>query len=51
MKNTNVRESPIARDILFITDAESRVKRRVPKLVFECYMRQLHNDIIASQDY
>ena len=51
MKNTNVREYPIARDILFITDAESRVKRRVPKLVFERSMRQLHNYIIASQDY
>ena len=50
IKNSNVRESPIARDTLLITDAESRVKRRVPKLLLECYMRQLHNEIIASLD-
>ena len=39
MKNSNVRESPIARDTLLITDAESEVKRRVPKLILECSMR------------
>ena len=33
MKKSNVRESPIARDTLLITDAESGVKRRVPKLL------------------
>ena len=43
-------ESPIARDTLIITYAESRVKRRVPKLLLECSIRQLHNDIIASPD-
>ena len=31
MKNPNVHESPTSRDTLFITDAESGVKRRVPK--------------------
>ena len=51
MKNSNVLESPIARDTLLITDAESRVKRRVPKLLLECSMRQLHNELIASPDY
>ena len=51
MKNSNVCESPIARDNLLITDAESRVKRRVPKLLLECSMRQLHNELIASPDY
>ena len=45
-----MRESPIARDTLLITDTESRVKRRVPKLLLECSMRQLHNEIIASPD-
>ena len=50
MKNSNVREDPIARDTLLITDAESGVKRRVPKLLLECSMRQFHNEIIASPD-
>ena len=51
MKNSNVCESPIARDTLLITDAESGAKRRVPKLLLKCSMQQLHNDRIASQDY
>ena len=50
MKNSNVCESPIAHDDLLITDAESGVKRRVPKILLECFMQQLHNDIIASPD-
>ena len=33
MKISNVRESPIASDTLIITDEESIVKRRVPKLL------------------
>ena len=45
-----MRESPIARDNILITDAESGVKRRVPKILLECFMQQLHNDIIASPD-
>ena len=43
-------ESPIARDTLLITYGESRVKRRVLKLLLECSMRQLHNELIASPD-
>ena len=43
-----MRESPIKRDTLSITDAESGVKWRVPKLLLECSIRQLHNEIIAS---
>ena len=50
MKNSNVRESTISRDTLIINDAESGVKRRVPKLLLECSMRQLHNEFIASPD-
>ena len=50
MKNSNVRESPIARDTLLITDAEYGVKRRVPKFLLEFSMRQLHNYIITSSD-
>ena len=50
MKNSNVREYPIARDTLLIIDAESGVKWRVPKLLLECYMPQLHNKLIASPD-
>ena len=38
MKDSNVRESPISRDTLLITDVESGVKRRVPKLLLECSM-------------
>ena len=51
MKNSDARESPIARDTLLITDVESGVKRRVPKLLMEGSMRQLHNEIIDSPDY
>ena len=43
-------EPPIARDTLIITDAESVVKWRVPKILLEYFMRQLQNDIIASID-
>ena len=46
-----MRESPIARDTLLITDAESGVKQRVPKLLLGCSMRQLHNELNASPDY
>ena len=45
-----MRESPIARDNLLITDAEYGVKLRVPKLSLECPMQQFHNDLIASPD-
>ena len=47
MKNSNVREYPVARDSLRITDAGSGVKRRVPKLLLQCSMRQLQNELIA----
>ena len=50
MKNSNVRESPIARDTLIITNAEYGVKRRVTKLLLECSIQQLHNELIASPD-
>ena len=42
-----MRESIIAHDT---TDAEYGVKQRVPKLLLECFMWNLHNDIIASPD-
>ena len=51
MKNSNVSESPVSRDTLLITDAESRVKRRLPKLLLEFPTRQLQNEIIDSPDY
>ena len=50
MKNSNVRQSPITRDTLLIADADTKVKRRVPKLLLECSMRQLHNELIDSLD-
>ena len=50
MKNSNVRQSPITRDTLLIAEADTKVKRRVPKLLLECSMRQLHNELIASPD-
>ena len=50
MKNSNVRQSPITRDTLLIADADNKVKRRVPKLLLECSMRQLHNELISSKD-
>ena len=50
MKNPNICESPIARDTLLVTDVESIVKLRVPKLLSECSMRQLQNELIYSPD-
>ena len=50
MKNSNVRQSPITRDTLLIADADTKEKRRVPKLLHEFSMRQLHNELIASPD-
>ena len=47
-KNSNVCQSPITRDTLLIADADTKVKRRVPKLLLECSMLQLHNELIAS---
>ena len=50
MKNSNVCESPIARDNLIFIYEEYRVKRRVPKILMECSMQQFHNELIASPD-
>ena len=50
MKYSNVRKSPITRDTLLIADADTKVKHRVPKLLLECSMQQLHNELIASPD-
>ena len=50
MKNSHVRQYPITCDTLLIADAYSKKKRRVPKLLLECSMRQLHNELIASPD-
>ena len=50
-KNSNVCQSPITRDTLLIADAYTKVKRMVPKLLLECSMLQLHNELIASPDY
>ena len=50
MKNSSVRQSPITCDTLLIADADSEVKHRVPKLLLECSMQQLHNELIASPD-
>ena len=50
MKNSNVRQSPITRDTLLIADKDTKLKCRVPKLLLECSMRQLHNELIASPD-
>ena len=50
MKNSNVREYPITCDNLLITDTEYGVKWIVMKLLPECSMRQLHNELIASPD-
>ena len=49
-KNSNVRQSPITRDTLLIADADTKAKRRVTKLLLECSLRQLHNELIASPD-
>ena len=46
-----MRQSPTTRDTLLIADADTKVKRTVPKLLLECSMRQLHNELIASPYY
>ena len=51
MKNPNVFEYPIARDTLLITDVESGVKQKVLKLLLECSVQQLHNELIDSTDH
>ena len=43
-------QSPITHDTLLIADADTKVKRRAPKLLLERSMRQLHNELIASPD-
>ena len=45
-----MRESQIVCDTLLIIDAGYKVKRKVPKLLLECSMRQLHNELIVSPD-
>ena len=50
IKNSNVGESSIARDTLIITDEEYGVKQRVQKLLLECPMLKLHNELIYSPD-
>ena len=45
-----MRQSPITRDTLLIADADTKVKHRVPKLLLECSMQQLENELIASHD-
>ena len=50
MKNSNVLQSPINRDTLLIVYEDTKVKHRVLKLLLECSMRQLHNELIASPD-
>ena len=50
IKKSNVREYPITRDTLLIIDTESVVRRRVLKLLLECPMQQLHNELISSPD-
>ena len=39
MKNSNLHESPIARDTLLITDKKYGVKWRVPKVLLEFFMQ------------
>ena len=50
MKFFNVGQPPITHDTLLISDTDTKVKRRVPKPLLECSMRQFHNELIASPD-
>jgi hypothetical protein len=47
LRNSNIRESPIVRDTLLVDDDGDGVKTRVPKLLLECSVRELHNELIA----
>ena len=44
------KDAPMIRDTLLITDADTKVKRRVPKYLLGCSMRRLHNELIASPE-
>ena len=48
LRNSNVRESPIARDSLLIDEDGEGIKTRVPKLLLECSVRELHNELISA---
>eukprot|EP00978_Attheya_sp_CCMP212_P028013 scaffold95513_cov35-Attheya_sp.AAC.1 len=43
----NIRESPIVRNTLLIDEDGNGVKTRVPKLLLECSVRELHNELIS----
>ena len=45
-----MRQSPIIRDTLLIAGSDTKVKRRVTKLLLECSMQQLYNELIISPD-
>ena len=47
LHNSNVRESPIVRDTLLIDKHGNCVWTRVTKLLLECYVRKLHNELIS----
>eukprot|EP00978_Attheya_sp_CCMP212_P035056 scaffold150474_cov61-Attheya_sp.AAC.1 len=47
LRNGNVRESPIVRDTLLIDEHGNGVRTRVPKLLLECSVRELHNTLIS----
>ena len=47
LQNSNVRESPIVRDTLLIDKHGNFVWTRVTKLLLECYVRKLHNELIS----
>ena len=45
--NSNVREYPIVRDTLLIDEHGNSVWTRVPKLLLECSVRKLYNELIS----
>eukprot|EP00978_Attheya_sp_CCMP212_P034636 scaffold146167_cov65-Attheya_sp.AAC.1 len=47
LRNSNIRESPIVRDTLLIAEDSDGVKTRVPKLLLECSVCELHNELIS----
>jgi hypothetical protein len=47
LKNSKVRLLPIVNDTLLIKDTKTGVKHEVPKLLLECSIRQLHNDLLS----
>ena len=47
LKHPNVVQSPICNDKVFVKNRSTGEKEKVTKLLLECSVRELHNDLIS----